>query len=193
MQIIKGCPDTDNPNIHEDFADAALKMPVIQAAQLVDLVERYKWLETPYHTLLPSIIGDLMQKLAKANEIAVALRLANLLCDIRGTEPIRLKEKIGPMSTIPPKAKSIHNDWELLQIVEKKSNDLMAKAPAKFLNILCKRLAKAMRIEDIVGEYCGDFSVTWRPYIDHALYGSGDAKDALLKGIIKQIRVTGDS
>ena len=193
MQIIMECPDTDNPNIHEDFADVALKVPVTQAAQLVGLVEKYRWLETPYHTLLPSRIGDLMQKLAAADKVTDALRLANLLCDVHGTQPIRLKEKIGPISTIRPNAKSVHDDWELLQIVEKKSNDLVVKAPTEFLNILCKRLAKAMKIEDIAGKYCGDFSVTWRPYIDRALYGSGDVKDALIKGIINQIKITGGS
>jgi hypothetical protein len=69
--------ETDNPEAHEAFVDAASVAPVAQGARLVPTVER--WLETPAQWALPLKVPDLITHLVAGGEVDTGLRLLRAL------------------------------------------------------------------------------------------------------------------
>lgn len=70
--------ESNNPRVHEDFADAALEMALEEAVQLVPKVKT--WIKSLYSSsLLPEKIAALIVHLAQGGKIKKALELAKTL------------------------------------------------------------------------------------------------------------------
>ncbi len=206
LEVIKNCNIPSkakelNPYVLKDFVDAALKMPSKFAKEIVFLVEKQKWLQCPYYSLLPEKLGDLMEKLAKDNEIKLTLKLALLLFDVKIDEPIRLKGKKGPFSFIHQDAKPLYEEWQLEQIIKNKTKNLKEKTPDKFISILCSKLNYALLLEEeqrnidkkeSERERDNDFSYIWRPHIASAKDYSKDVKDIFITTILEILREAGE-
>jgi len=201
IEIIRNCeilPEKLNPYVLSDFVEAALKMPSKFAKEIVNLVEKQKWLSSVYPFLLPDKLGDLVEKLAKNNETESALKLAELLFDVKIDEPIKLEGRKGPFSVIHRDAKPLYDEWRFEQIIKNKTRELKERAIEEFISILCKRLAKALFLEQKQRngnrnkKIYDDLSHIWRPNIDYARRHNEDVKDIFITTIIEILKELGE-
>src|SRR5205823_7687116 len=66
LEVALRIPDTDNIWAYEDLTDVALALPVSMAARFVPKAKR--WIEYPYHSMLPEKMGALIVRLAHGCE-----------------------------------------------------------------------------------------------------------------------------
>ena len=69
IDIIKLCPSTENPSVHDDFVQASMNMPIQIGQQIISLIQKGQWLQSKYHILLPHKLADFMTRLAKNGSI----------------------------------------------------------------------------------------------------------------------------
>jgi hypothetical protein len=109
--------ETDNPWVHEDFVNAALKMPPQVAVQLVRKVKA--WIESRYFLdLLADKIGVLIVHLAKGGQVKKALDLARSLLAVKKDHN---NEKAEDNETYlsSPKPRILMDNWHYREILKK--------------------------------------------------------------------------
>src|SRR5690606_12296365 len=74
-----------NTRVHEDIAEAALRMPPGVAASLAPRIATF--LDNRHHFLLPEKVRDLVIHLARGGELPVAIELAKALLTPIWPEP----------------------------------------------------------------------------------------------------------
>ena len=159
ITIIKKIPKTDNIGVHLDLINCGLQMPSNLAKELVPLAKR--WIVNPYPTLIPEKIGELIVKLTNDNEVAPALNLLKSLLDVKLQNK---EEAIFSRETEP-----LFNSWAYNQILIKIIPSIFSKDPNKVLEILCKKLSKAIELEKShEDDIRVDFSRIWRPAIEES-------------------------
>jgi hypothetical protein len=176
---------TENQSVLDDFIDAAQKSPLTTAVKYVPLIEKNSWLRTVYNLRLPSEVATLMDRFAKEGAIEESCKLATLLFEVRGVEPIASSSR----SLIRSSAKPYFDVWEYEQILSKKMNTLSEKAPVEVFNIFVNELHEAVKLEnrDVGESSLQDYSYIWRPNLSQARRNHEDAKDILLDGIMELI------
>ncbi len=157
--IIKKIPKTDNVGVHLDLINCGLQMPSNFAKEIVPLAKR--WIVNPYRTLIPEKIGELIVKLINDDEVAPALDLLVTLLDVK------LQDK--EMAVFSRETEPLFNSWAYSQILIKIVPLVFAKEPNKVLEILCKKLSKAIALEKThEDDVRVDFSRIWRPAIEES-------------------------
>ena len=133
LDTILEMKETDNQSIHEDFAEAALKMPANLAAEFVK--KEIIWLENQnefYFVLFYETLGGLISHLSKGGEVETALELAKVI----------LRINLDPNSE--DRIKACFDDYQYEEILRKHYPDLLDAADMKAFDILCDLLKKAM-------------------------------------------------
>ncbi|MCD6492458.1 MAG: hypothetical protein J7K36_01445, partial [Archaeoglobaceae archaeon] len=143
MEIIKEMKKTDNFRVHIDLIDCAIQMPSSIAKEIVPFIK--DWVDTPYSTLLPEKIGELSVKLIRESGNNAALECLDTLLDVREREDTFYL-------------------WQYGQILNNILPKFLKKEPYKTIEILCKKLQKAIELEGLKKEQ--DFSYIWRPAIE---------------------------
>ena len=161
MDIILACPETDNPRVHDDFADAALRMSPQKAALLIPKVA--EWLRKPFKLLLPQKAGKLLARLSEARLDTEALALAKHLFAL-----VRVDVAAGlePDIAIPPRFHALFDDWDYKTILEEDVPPFVRAVGLPALDVLCTALHDALRAEgERFGGQPNDASYIWRPSI----------------------------
>mgnify|MGYP000338941214 CR=1 FL=1 len=180
MEIIKEMEKTDNFRVHIDLIDCAIQMPSSIAKEIVPFIK--DWVDTPYLTLLPEKIGELAVKLIHEGETDAALETLDILFDVKSGKDI-LNE-----------TQPFFDLWQYSQILNKIAPEFLQKEPCKFVEILCEKLQKSIKLE-MKTENFYDASYTWRPAIEeHAQnMDNKDVKNLLVTSIRDRLEVLAES
>jgi len=134
LEVVEKIPVTDNVRVHEEFAQAASRMPGPLAARWAKREAR--WIEQQEHLyfLLPEYLGELIGHLAATGEAEAALTLARALLRIRrGSEGKASRARL--------------DSWNYGQILEKYASALLTAAGKPALDMLCGILGDALADE----------------------------------------------
>lgn len=186
-RLILECPETDNPRVHEDFVDAALKMSAERASLVVPRIAG--WLEKPYLQLLPMKAGELLHRLSILGAVDDALSLARTILRLSPSlEAIDESEGGTAEDDIlspAPKAIALFDTWDYKTILEEYVPTLVRAARIRGLALLCDHLERASTIEGArLGGPPRDLSYIWRPSIgEHEQNIDREPRDYLISGI----------
>lgn len=192
LDIALKLPDTDNVRVHEDFTEAACKMPPNLAAKWAE--KERKWVEKQdgFYLNLSYYLGDLVQHLAEGGESATALKLAKALLSlqpdpqyedkVKGEEKYKESEFYLPYA---PEPRAKFDRWEYEQILKKNIPSLVIAGGIPIFEWLCKLLSMAIRLsrrhDENTEKPVRDFSYIWRPAIEeHEQNKKHDIKDTLI-------------
>lgn len=93
LAVLLELPESENPRIHEDIAEAASAMPVENAVRLVPSVRR--WLDTDAHLLLlPDKVADLIERLLASGAVDEALRLAEGMFGVADDQEVEYGQRV---------------------------------------------------------------------------------------------------
>lgn len=170
---------TDNFNVILDLLDACLQMTPHDAAQIVPKVD--EWIDSPYSSLIPAKVGDLLSHLVTGEEWEPALDLVRIL-----TRPVLPP---GPSEDVERQQASREvvsrfDRWDFNNIMRNQVHTLAVIKPREVLCILEAQLRGAIGMEghDSIDD---DGSCLWRPAIeDHDQnWGLEGMKDVLTVGL----------
>jgi hypothetical protein len=173
MDIIKAAKEGDNFRVLSDFVQCSLKLPSSVAKEIVPLAK--EWIRTPYLSTLPEEVGQLCIKLSNEQESESALQVLDALLDVRLTE----REKGLPSREAQP----YFGIWEYSEILEKVVPVVLKKELGRVVEILCKKLAKALGLEPAVKDTSRDRSYIWKPSVEDRQRLGRDVKDVLVTSI----------
>jgi len=195
LDIALKLPDTDNARVHEDFTEAACKMPPNLAAKWAE--KERKWVERQDHLYLnlSHYLGDLVQHLAEGGENTTALKLAKALLflqpDPQYEDKVKEEEKHKESEFyLPyyPEPQVKCGRWEYEQVLKKNVPTLVMAGGIPVFKWLCKLLSTAIRLsrrhDEDPEKPVRDYSYIWRPAIEeHEQNQKHDIKDALIDTI----------
>lgn len=142
-ELILNSHATDNPWVHCDFIDAAIRMPSAIAAKIIPRIKRENWFDTLFMSRTADKGGELLGKLAKDGLLDDACALSGLLLDVKKVEQNSLFNEDKGKKTF--EAKSCIDDWQYGQILENKLPALVAIEPIRTITLLRDLLEKAIR------------------------------------------------
>ncbi|MHB8172963.1 MAG: hypothetical protein ACYDFU_00690 [Nitrospirota bacterium] len=181
LEVISNIPETENTRVHEDYVEALLKMSPELGVKLLDKV--LMWAKSKYQLSLPRLLGDLMVHWANDGKAVEALRLADVLFDIRpksdeGDENARLSRYLRSQTYI--------GEWEYQEILTKQYPEVVKTSGIDAIKLLIEKLNKAIEAERTDNTYEGpeDYSYIWRPAIEeHSQNFSWGATRILVAGL----------
>lgn len=183
---------TNNERVHEDFTQAALKMPPNQAAQWAQ--KETEWLQKQEHLYLnlPYYLGNLIEYLVSESQLEAGLNLAKALLEVRADPKLAAKmEKEGER---PPKADEFHlpyypqpqikfNQYVYKRILENQVPALVRACGLDGLTWLCNLFATVTMSSLRPGEG-KNYSHIWRPSIADNDQNKGyDLRDPILVAV----------
>lgn len=197
LKIALALPATENERVHEDFTQAACKMPPELAVQWAE--KEIEWLKDQkyLHLNLPLYLGDLVSYLAEGGEQNHALNLAKGLLALQPDPQYEQKlkeeqqEEEGGEEFILryyPEPETKFDSWEYEQILKKNIPALVKAAGIDTFKWLCQLLSAAMRLarrhDDGDEKPLRDYSYIWRPAIEeHEQNQKYDLKDYIVDAV----------
>jgi hypothetical protein len=177
--------ETDNERVHEDFADAALAMP-LEEARAVAAAEA-AWIAGRDHIyyLLPRKVIELAVWMADLGEVEVAIALTRSLfapSDVPSDAGWGLKR---------PQAR--FSDWEYDQLLRKVVESVVPAAPAAMMRELVELLGRALDLMRSDGTDEKNFDLTsrvWRVRIADDRDRATQAEEALVSAVRDAARST---
>jgi hypothetical protein len=181
-QVILNVPATDNQRVHQDFVEAALRMPGAIAAHVA--TKEASWIrEQKYlYILYPDKVFELIAHLAEEGQVVAALVLTGALLQL-SPDP-RPSTRIGEgedAREMPRDPVAKLDAWHYQQGLQKITKPLVIAAAGRGLGLLCSVLEFALRAHSRPEETEEDYSWIWRPQIE--IEGHGDPKDALVSAV----------
>lgn len=168
MNIILSIPETENPAVHRDFADAAASesMPSKHTAEWARREADWISHQKALYLGLPSKLGQVVKLLAQMGETDAAPALARALLDLL-PEP-RRTERTEDKSWAPkPEPRTRFDLWEYEQILKTILPALLAASVEQTIRMLADILEKALSLSRRPGESGReDYSYIWRPAIE---------------------------
>lgn len=159
LEVILSIPETDNTRVHEDFAEAASRMPVGAAARLAQHEAAWVAKQPFLFGLHPHKLAEVIRHLANQDEIIVALELIATLLKI---EPADTSDEGVASALRDPTAKMRAWDYgEVLRIIVPA---LFPKSGLKGLEVLANLLETVTPRS--IGDRPHDHSYVWRPAIE---------------------------
>jgi len=149
---------TDNERIHADFAEAAASMPPPLARRWAE--HELSWLreDMRFYFLLPHELAKLIQTLAAAGEVDVALAIAEKLFRLR--PPTSGLGVPGDLERATPRFSS----WEYGELIGETAQALREAAAEETVRLLVRLLKSAIKLSyPHEGEPSEDYSQVWRP------------------------------
>lgn len=176
--IITSIPETDNERIHEDFVEAAVKMPAEQSEVIAKRELDWCRSSNKFYFNYPRYLAKLISHLYKNGKNEIALELASELLDIN--KNIR---EVGKPSdehyhqTTDVAAK--FSTWEYEKILKKYIPELISDDENIYFvfNLLCELLDKAVTFESEKRERPNDYSWIWRASIEDHKQNIGESTE----------------
>lgn len=157
-----------NPIILESFVIAATQMPSKQAKEIANRIYKEKWLNVLYFSRLNELISDLMVKFSKDGYHEDAIKLAQMLFDIKQSDPrpsVNILEEYVMIKDVQPVMEHYwytHYTREKLPVLAK--ND-----PESLVSLLIMLLNKSIFLENAGRNQRNsksDSSYLWKPAIE---------------------------
>jgi hypothetical protein len=182
--VIIEAEHTDNETVHQDYVEAALKLPVQLSGDIAKL--EAKWIRTRerLYTLYPERVGDLTSYLAEGGVPNIALTLARSLLRIRIDEEASPEEEHSIADEMaefawPSEPIGRFDQWHYSRILQKNLPDITRAAPEESLRFIADLLEAALKIHSAKNHTPDeDYSWIWRPDIAHER--RQDLKDAIV-------------
>lgn len=162
--IILETEETDNERVHQDFVEAAIKMPAQPAADVArfeaEWIRKQPWL----YTLYPEKVGELVSHLAKQGKTEAGVHLARELLTV--VPPPISEDDADDSFKLPPEPRGKCQQWEYQRVLSTHVPDLVRAAPDRSLRLLYDLLQTGLRIR-CKGQQDAteDYSWIWRPNI----------------------------
>src|SRR4051794_2778784 len=174
LEIALTIPETKNVRVHEDVMRIAIQLPAAAATRLAK--RQAKWLrDYDGHLMsLPDAAGELIARLADAEQADVAFQLAGALLATR-------QDPSGASSR--RRAAARVSVWEYGQILDNYWPPLAVREPRKALRFLCRRLADVIEVGYTEGGH--DATHVWRRAIAHH---ERNLADSLLDLVVNAVR-----
>ena len=183
LEIALGIPETGNTRVHEDLVEAALAMAPHLSVRLAERAAG--WLDSPYHSLLPEKVGQLVVHLSKGGQIESALRLTRALLVVL-PDPQAAEESDEDRYRFPPEPRGRFDVWNYRQILKRDLPRLVKAAGRPALDLLCDLLETAIHLSRLGADAAPpeDYSYVWRPAVEeHSQNLSLRLKDALFAAV----------
>ena len=184
-KVILNVPQTDNQRVHQDFVEAALKMPGAPAAEIA--IREAAWTKGQKFLYIsyPDTVSELIAHLAIEGKVTAALELARALITL-SPDP-RPTTRIGDGEDaleMPRNAVAKFDDWHYQRSLRTITKPLVMADEERGLELLSDVLEFSLRAHVRPGpsETDGeDYSWIWRPKIEFE--GHGDVKDSLISAL----------
>jgi hypothetical protein len=168
LELVLNIPDTTNFLIHQDFAEASLKLPPALAAKLLPKIRR--WLDVGRTTgQLNLKLGELLKILAEGGQCTAALELSHLLLDFVAT-PNSVGE---PVIRFPTAQLDV---WYYEQVLTKKFPSVVVEIGEPAFELLCDVLENAILLsrlpsrprhpEDLSNIWCSSIEIDSGVHVD---------------------------
>ena len=163
-EIILESEETDNERVHQDFVEAAVRMPASAAAAVAEFEARWIRKQPYLYLLYPEKVGDLISHLARNGQIEIALNLTRELLVI---VPPSESSDDNKVFTLRDRAEGKFRHWEYEQVVSASIPDLVRAAPEQTLRLISDLLEAAIRIRSHQQEdQTEDYSWVWMPDVE---------------------------
>lgn len=168
--------DDRNRSIRQYFLQAACEMPAEKAIEVVEILEKQKWVQD-VHASYDFLIYEakkLLEKLIEAKQKEASLLLTEKLLDVRKTlkDKYKLREVEGLADN--------HQYGEIVECLRK----IPVENFPEFIGVLVDKLRQTIDISDDKGLY----TQIWRPSIEHSEMHRDDVVDILIDGIIDLLK-----
>jgi hypothetical protein len=184
-ETILRVPETDNERVHEDFVEAALKMPVKWARKIAK--KELEWIraQKQFYFLYPDYVAKLIVKLLEEGQVDLAIELAEGLLDVDCVErEIGSPGDEGYHKRVEVTAR--FSTWEYKRVVEKIIPAMAAVGGQSSIQVLCRLLEKAIEMDLSEPNPPHDYSYIWLTAIeDHEQnrHADSDLKAILATGV----------
>lgn len=163
--IILETAATDNERVHQDFVEAAIKMPAPAAADVAKFEAAWIRKQSFLYTLYPEKVGELISHLAKHGRTGAALALAREVLMIAAPAPAEEDDDEHPFR-FPSEPHGKCRQWEYQRVLSAHIPDLVHAAPELTLRLLADLLEMALRVRSRAQQDRDeDYSWIWRPEI----------------------------
>lgn len=176
-RLIKDLDRTNNSRVHEDFADAILKMPLKNTKSLIPIV--LQWLESDYLFQLPKKLASFSLKLAKGGDCQSSLKLIDKVLDLKAYAVNKEQDILGREFKVSTR----YSDFSYFEILKEDIPLILETCGFEVLKLLRKKLMFVISTEKYEGER--DFSSIWRRQIDHT---TDYESDTLIHQLIDSFR-----
>lgn len=181
VDLMLKLPDTDNVRVHEDLAQAAIKLPAKLAAKWADKEARWVRNQAYLYFTLPEILGKVASRLARDGEPRVALKLARALLSPRADqETSKLAE---------PKFR--FDAWHYERVLREQVVPMLESTGLDGLRLLLDTIEDALTAQ---GNGDDGYSWLWRPAIEahEQNHRHGDMRNALVDAARDAIALLAD-
>ncbi len=164
MQVILKVPRSENPRVHEDFVDAALKMPAAISVKLSKKI--IEWVEAPDANLLllPNKIATYVAHIKAGGFTKEALQVTDALLGLRKYEK-QIDE--GKDSLIKRADPIVRSDWEYNEALKEIAPSFHKEDKVALIKLLVEKLRQAILIEEREDDReFRDLSYIWRGSIE---------------------------
>lgn len=180
MQVILKVPSTENPRVHEDFVDAALKMPPAISVKLNKKIT--EWIGSPdaNFLLLPSKVATYLAQLKAGGFTKEALEVSDVLLGLR-----KFEKEIDGDSFIKRVDPIVRSEWEYDEVLQEIAPHFKKEEKVELIKLLCEKLRQAILIEGRDdGREFRDLSYLWRGSIEDSDQNHDDGiKDKIVNWI----------
>jgi hypothetical protein len=170
--ITRLAPALTNATVQADFVEAALAMPAVNAAALVDPFSR--WLSGRVSMRVPLFLGKLSVKLAKEGEPRAALRLLRAM--LRFDAPPSDEDYLR---TVAPRV----GKHAYRIVLREAMTALVDPLGEELLHALCRCLRGVIAAEQ--GHRPDDFSYVWMPIFPEADTATQDVRHTLVAAVLR--------
>lgn len=164
MQIILKVPPSDNPRVHEDFVDAALKMPPAIAVKLFKKITEWVLAPDAHLLLLPGKLASYIAHVKDGGFIKEAFQVTDALLGLRKYEKKFDEGKDGLIKRADP---IVRSDWEYNEVLKQIAPHFQKEDKVELVKLLLEKLRQAILIEEREDDReFRDLSYIWRGSIE---------------------------
>lgn len=165
--IIKSLEETDNCRVHEDFADAILKMPIRFSKQV--LAKVLTWMDDRFLFLLPEKLAQYSINLAQSGDTANAIKVLDRVLKLNTINVDDSDDILFRKNRIVV----AYDDYVFFEILKDKVPELVKLCGDRAVEVIYNKFKLILVTEKYEGE--SDHSIIWRREIEHAASYSSDS------------------
>lgn len=177
-KVISNIPYCDNENIHEDFVEAAIKMPAEQSELVAKKELDWCRKTNNFYFNYPRHLAKLISHLSKSDKYDIAIQLITELLDINKN----IREIGEPDTEHYHKTTDVNakfSTWEYERVLKEYIPKLIDDDENVYVvfRLLCDLLEKAVTFESEKRERPNDYSWIWRASIEDHKQNIGESTE----------------